>query len=292
MKTQFDTEISQAGFNFIKDLFPCNQPLQNFGPLRHNKIRKLQNIVNKIPPYWKNNVMQSNISYITVLPNQMVNLNGADVYLKTLPAGDIYKQLITNKTRLPTGLQHWMEEFEVSDDDIKLAFTFARTCSTSIFDQMFQYKIITNILPTNDYLYRYQVLDSDTCSRCQVKDTIEHNLWRCQPVVPYIAKIVDFLRAECSATEQITLKTYIFGIRNANGLNHVFLELKKDIFYNWNPDVSVATFCERFLLKLRKVIIKEKHIMTARGKFDTFSDKWMKFSHIYDFLGPDPQIIF
>ena len=168
MKTQFDTEISQAGFNFIKDLFPSNQPLQNFGPLRHNKIRKLQNIVNKIPPYWKNNVMQSNISYITVLPNQMVNLNGADVYLKTLPAGDIYKQLITNKTRLPTGLQHWMEEFEVSDDDIKLAFTFARTCSTSIFDHMFQYKIITNILPTNDYLYRYQVLDSDTCSRCQL----------------------------------------------------------------------------------------------------------------------------
>ena len=79
MKTQFDTEISQAGFNFIKDLFPCNQPLQNFGPLRHNKIRKLQNIVNKIPPYCKNNMMQSNISYLTVLPNQIVNMNGADV---------------------------------------------------------------------------------------------------------------------------------------------------------------------------------------------------------------------
>ena len=145
-----------------------------------------------------------------------------------------------------------MEEFDVSDDDIKLGFTFARRCSKSIFDQMFQYKILTNILPTNEYLYRYQVLDSDTCSRCQVKDTIEHNLWRCQPVVPYIAKIVDFLRAECSATEQITLKTYIFGIRNAIGFNHVFLELKKDIFYKWNPGVIVAVFCERFVVKIRK----------------------------------------
>ena len=30
LKTKFDTEISKAGFNFVKDLFPENQPLINF----------------------------------------------------------------------------------------------------------------------------------------------------------------------------------------------------------------------------------------------------------------------
>ena len=125
-------------------------------------------MIEKIPFSWSNKVLQSPDCYVTIIPCNIVNLNGTDIFLKNLTGDIIYKQLITNKTRLPTGLQHWMEEFEVSDDDIKLAFTFARTCSTSIFDHMFQYKIITNILPTNDYLYRYQVLDSDTCSRCQL----------------------------------------------------------------------------------------------------------------------------
>jgi hypothetical protein len=49
LKTQFDIEISQAGFNFIKDLFPNNKPLENFNNLRNNKIRKLRNLSNKIP---------------------------------------------------------------------------------------------------------------------------------------------------------------------------------------------------------------------------------------------------
>ena len=49
LKTKFDAEISNAGFNFLKDLFPENLPLENFNGLRNVKIRKLRNILNKIP---------------------------------------------------------------------------------------------------------------------------------------------------------------------------------------------------------------------------------------------------
>ena len=33
LKSQFDPELSQAGFNYIKDLFPENQSLENFNGL-------------------------------------------------------------------------------------------------------------------------------------------------------------------------------------------------------------------------------------------------------------------
>merc|ERR1712105_72987 len=59
LRTSFDSEISLAGFNFIKDLFPQNQPLENFNGLRSLKIRKLRNIVNRIPPSWRDMIDQS-----------------------------------------------------------------------------------------------------------------------------------------------------------------------------------------------------------------------------------------
>ena len=40
LNTKFDPDISQAGFNFIKDLLPNNQPLiDNYNNLRNLKIR-------------------------------------------------------------------------------------------------------------------------------------------------------------------------------------------------------------------------------------------------------------
>ena len=50
LKTQFDTEVSQAGFNFVKDLFSNKKlAIENYKTLRKNKIRKLTNMINKIP---------------------------------------------------------------------------------------------------------------------------------------------------------------------------------------------------------------------------------------------------
>ena len=293
IKTQFDADISRAGFNFIKDLFPGNQALQNFGDLGNLKVRKLRNIIDKIPPSWNNKVLQSANCFVTIIPCNMVDLNGTDTYLKNLRGDIIYRQLISNKTRLPTGLLHWMEDFVLSDIEINLAFTLTRSSSASIFDQVFQYKVLTQILPTNKYLHRYQVKDSDICPRCQVaQDTVAHNLWRCTVIVPYVVKLLRFLRFDCKVKETITIKPYIFGFKNASGLNHILLEFKKEIFYNWDSFTAVATFCEQFCVKIRKLIIKEKNISITNGKFDSFCKKWENFTAIYDFLGPDQQIIY
>ena len=59
LKSQFDIEISQAGFNFIKDLFPNYRQIEDYNNLRHNKIRKLQNLINKIPNNCKIKILNS-----------------------------------------------------------------------------------------------------------------------------------------------------------------------------------------------------------------------------------------
>ena len=237
--------------------------------------------------------MQSNDFYTTVIPNQTVNLKGCDVYLQNVSAAQIYDFLITNKTRPPTGLLRWREIIDLSDTEIVTAFTFAQICSKSTFDQIFQYKITTQILPTNKYLTRYQVKDSEICSKCELEpDTVEHCLWSCNMVIPYLEKVENFLRTTCNLTENLSMVHYLFGFKDNKGLNHILIELKKELFYNWDVNVEVDAFCERFLVKIRKLMVKEKHIMLEKNLFDKYSEKWNQFRGIYDFLGPDCQIIF
>ena len=85
---------------------------------------------------------------------------------------------------------------------------------------------------------------------------------------------------------------YLFELNNNKGLNHILIELKKELFYNWDVNVEVDTFCEQILAKVRKLMVKEKQIMLAKNLFDKYSDKWNQFREIYDFLRPDCQIIF
>ena len=84
LKTKFDIEISRAGFNFVKDLFPENQQLTNFNGLRNLKIRKLRNIVDRIPQVWRDKIENSRIIFTTVIPHQKINLQKMINFLRTL----------------------------------------------------------------------------------------------------------------------------------------------------------------------------------------------------------------
>ena len=137
--------------------------------------------------------------------------------IKSLNSGTVYSTLIEEKTRLPTGLLH-CEEFQLSDEEIKTSFPFTRNNCSRTFDRVFQFKIVTRILPTNQYLTRYRV-----------KDTVLHSTWSCDQIVPLISCVIVFLTTKCTVGVDINLRKYLFGFQGNNflGLNHVLLELKK-----------------------------------------------------------------
>ena len=118
----------------------------------------------------------------------------------------------------------------------------------------------------SSFLTRYQVKDSEICSKCELEpDTVEHCLWSCNMVIPYLEKVENYLRTECNFAEDISMIPYLFCFINNKGLNHILIELKKESSYNWDVNVEVDTLCEWFLAKIRKLMIKEKHIMLAKN---------------------------
>ena len=145
----------------------------------------------------------------------------------------------------------WRETVDMSETEIITAFTFAQICSKSTFDQIFQYKIVTQILPTNKYLTRYQVKDSEICSKCNLEpNTVGHCLWSCTQIVPYLEKVVNVLRTESNITEDISMIPYLFGFEDNEVLNNILIELKKEQFYFWNVNIGVDTISEQFLAKI------------------------------------------
>ena len=51
------------------------------------------------------------------------------------------------------------------------------------------------------------------------------------------------------------------------------------------------TFCGLFYNKIKDIIIKEKQLALKNGNFSKFCVKWENFTTIYDFRGPDIQMV-
>ena len=166
---------------------------------------------------------------------------------RTFRTDRVYNILSSSIIRVPTGVTRWRTELDISEEQIKTGLPFARQCSSSVFDHVFQYKIVTQILPTKKYLHRYLIADSDLCSRCSdCADTVYHNMWQCSRLSLYFTTCFDFLRNECNLVDTITAENYLFGFMGLKqgGINLILLELKKHIFYSWCAEIGVDAFCE------------------------------------------------
>ena len=90
---------------------------------------------------------------------------------------------------------------------------------------------------------------------------------------------------------------YLFGSNRrakfVEGLNHILLEFKIFIFYNsadWENENAESTL-KRFICILKRLMVKEKLIAIRKNKYEIFIEKWDRFSGIYDFRGPDIEMI-
>ena len=195
---------------------------------------------------------------------------------------------------IPRGLiTNWCIDFMLSNQQIETMFTHAKECTKNVFKQCFQYKLCTYILPTNEYLKKYRVADSDLCEKCnEERDTILHRLWECQHIIPFLHPILADVKNWVDRQEDFSVEEFLFGIGagGQEGLNLFLIECKLFLFYDYKVADSVKCNTDRFYHKVRKLILKEKHIARGKTGYERFVNKWSNFTPIYDFRGPDPTI--
>ena len=124
-------------------------------------------------------------------------------------------------------------------------------------------------------------------------DTVYHSMWQCSRLTSYISACLELVQRN-TQVDNISVNNYLFGFGGSGNiaLNHVLLELKKHLFYNWIENSVIETFCEHFASILRSLIIKEKIIALYSNKYEKFNEKWKAFIDIYDYRGPDMPLIY
>ena len=82
---------------------------------------------------------------------------------------------------------------------LKTFFLMTKQSTANVFNQCFQYKILTQILPTQEYLLRYQVdgIIDNVCKMCKLERcTIEHSIYECISLQPFLRLIQSIIKTE------------------------------------------------------------------------------------------------
>ena len=170
LKMSFDCELSKLGFNCIRDLlcegeFLSPNLLSGMNIPRKTKM-KLSKLWERLPDSSKNIISEYKNVMAIPFPQSVVYINNSYRILKDIQRDKIYDLFIDEKFRMPVGMHKWINMFDLSGERVENAFTFARTCTLSTISRVFQYKIATCTLPTEEYLWTYQIRDNYYCKHC------------------------------------------------------------------------------------------------------------------------------
>ena len=104
-------------------------------------------IVTKIPLSWIGIINRTSKTQVIINPVHKIYVGPNTYEVNKLNSKLLYNELIADKAILPRGLLvNWCHEMQLSDVEIKNAFTFAKLSTKNTFKQVFQYKINLYVL--------------------------------------------------------------------------------------------------------------------------------------------------
>ena len=147
----------------------------------------------------------------------------------------------------------------------------------------FQYNIIQRVLPTNHFLFKCQIINSDKCTFCgRDPETLEHLFFRCNLVMQLWMELVNWFQPYIFLSPMMTDKNVLFGKYlevNSRLINHVVIITKYYIY--------VQRCCKKnlSLIGLLKYIKKyydlEKYSLNAFNfKREIYEAKWSPIAGI------------
>ena len=155
---------------------------------------------------------------------------------------------------------------------------FTVTIETKIRE--FQYKVLNNIVFTNEKLFRLKMKDSPSCTFCEREvESFEHLFFYCDITKTFWEALCSWL-GECKVKFQpFTLMDIFFGVFNTEEdfciLKHLILTAK---FYIYKCKLnSVSPSLRVYKAKIRDVYQVEKQIAAKQNKLIKHFQKWEKF---------------
>ena len=276
-KSIFDKYLFTQGITKIGDLLSDTGRFlestkvfeANLSPTRYFK---LIGIVDAIPNEWRLIIKRSQTQYQHLHPLPLsdivyINIDDNETDLLKVTSKLLYKEFKSKKQTPPTAKKKMNDKYpELTVDWGKIySLSFTVTVETKIRE--FQYKLLNNIIFTNEKLFRFKMTESPMCTFCQKEiESLEHLLFYCNITKDFWRDFSSWLTKQNIFMEILTLINILFGVFNNNEdsiiLNHLIL-IGKFFIYKCKLN-KVNPILRVFLEKIRSVYHVEKKIATKK----------------------------
>ena len=209
------------------------------------------------------------------------------VFLKNIKGcKDMYNILISKKKEPVKSISKWKDEgFNISDADWCKIFELPyKTTKESKFHWL-QFKILHRLIPTNKYLKKLKLTDSNLCTFCKLEaETIEHLFVDCPYVKEIWDAVEDMLLDRYNIPITLNKTNILFGKFNTCNTykveNLLILIIKHYIFTckykskKLNTDALLNVITERFYV--------EKYLLLRNGEYAQYEKYWKKICDLLD----------
>jgi len=102
--------------------------------------------------------------------------------------------ILNNNECIPTGQTRWNKQLNITLEQWKKIHTLPYLTTKDTYLLWLQYRILHNILPTNSYLVKIQVCESNNIKFCKNnKETIDHLFRQCGVIQLFIEQLKPLL---------------------------------------------------------------------------------------------------
>jgi hypothetical protein len=273
---------SESGINLIHDI--VNKKGEFLSPLEiENKydykcdIMTYNKLKDAIPREWRKMVKTMQV------PEEAINFK-EDIHVKigkltkninTIKNNQIYWILVNDIRIESIIMQKLQRELHIEEDKCKIVFTMPRVVlNTKI--RAFQFKLLYNLIPTNQYLNKIKRNDTDICNWCTKTDDIAHYFILCTALIPFWNSFTGWCQEMLNENIRFTVEDIIVGVLINNDkydtINACILLAKWHIYKSKLNQTDA--FFYKYLCELRYYINIGKTIAIKNNKLQEFTKKW------------------
>ena len=146
----------------------------------------------------------------------------------------IYKSFILKKMDRSKAFKRYSEKYNIREDKWKSIYRLPHELDISNRAKETQYKILHNYIPTNQLLYKMNIIQSPRCNFCNLYDqTTTHLFFDCLVVKNFWFNVLEWLESDHEIILNIVLSDVLFGVTeipNDLFINRVIIYAKMYIF--------------------------------------------------------------
>ena len=171
---------------------------------------------------------------------------------------------MSRKAQLPNNAKKLTQSFNLTEEELKLAFALPHKIVYEPYVKAFQYKILNSILYTNRKLFKIGYSEHDKCTFCDNEsETLDHLFFYCSFSNIFWTHFEKYYFTLTETSRVLSNQDIILGIITSPCplLNYLILMVS---YISGIAEESVYTHTLRVLNKKLKLTIKQKSILPQK----------------------------